>query len=111
MPTVREVMEHATLMMLVKVDLTGWPEHPGQAEPWDINRGRCVEWAELVCAGIPGAQMHEYDDCAPTWMLHTFVRLGGLYYDAEALGGVKRVRELPCFSHPWERGKPEDLAS
>ncbi len=91
-------MERATQVILARIDETGWPEHPGKAQPWDINQGRCVEWAELVCAGVPGTAMAEWDD-AQSGMLHTFVHLADRYYDAECLDGAADVTGLPCFRH------------
>jgi hypothetical protein len=104
----RTVMEEATRVMLQRINKNRWPDHPGQAEPWDINRGWCVDWARLVCARVPGAVMDEYDDTAAvddtaTDMLHTFVRLGGLCFDAECHDGVSAPTGLPCFSHPYDR--------
>lgn len=97
-----EVMARVTRLMLARVNRTGWPEHPGKAQPWDINRGRCVEWAELVARHVPGAVMCEWDD-AETGMLHTFVYYAGRYYDAECHEGAADVTGLPCFRHPFPR--------
>jgi hypothetical protein len=94
---VREVMEKATAVILGRIRQTGWPEHPGEPVPWDINRGRCVEWAELVCERVPTAVMAEWDDGD---MLHTFVVLRGRYYDADCTDGAADVTELPCFTRP-----------
>jgi hypothetical protein len=107
-PQARMVMEDATRVMLRRIDRRGWPDHPGRAEPWDINRGECVGWARYVCRSVPGAVMDEYDDSAAvddskTDMLHTFVRLDGLCYDAECHDGVPVPTDLPCFSHPYDR--------
>jgi hypothetical protein len=93
-------MARVTLVVLARIDQSGWPEHPGAAQPWDINRGRCVDWAELVCAAVPGAVMEEYDDGD---MLHTFVVLDGRLYDAECPDGVTDATSLPCFQHPYAR--------
>jgi hypothetical protein len=98
----RAVMEQATAEILRRIRETGRPAHPGEPQPWDINRGRCVDWAELVCDRIPGAEMDERDD-PHSGMLHTFVVLGGRCYDAECLDGVNDAAGLPCFSHPWAR--------
>jgi hypothetical protein len=99
------VMVAATQLILAEINATGWPEHPGPAEPWDINRGRCVDWARIVCQFLSGAQMEEHDDGD---MLHTFVVLGGRCYDAECPAGAGNVLDLPCFSHPYNRGSEED---
>lgn len=109
LPSVRSVMEAATAVTLRRIDVLDWPEHPKPAQPWDINRGWCVDWAQLVCARVPGATMEEYDACEPTWMLHTAVLYQGRYYDSECLDGVEAITGLPCFAHPWDRGTgPED---
>lgn len=92
----RAVMEQATREILERIRVTGWPIWPGQTPMlWDINHGMCVDWAEFVCDRIPGAVMGEYDDGE---MLHTFVVLGGRYYDAECLDGASDVAGLPVFS-------------
>jgi hypothetical protein len=36
-PQARMVMEEATRVMLRRINRRGWPDHPGRAEPWDIN--------------------------------------------------------------------------
>jgi hypothetical protein len=93
----RAVMEQATAEILARIRRTGWPDHPGEPVPWDINRGRCVEWAELVCDRVPTAVMAEWDDGD---MLHTFVVLRGRNYDADCIDGAADVTELPCFTRP-----------
>lgn len=92
------VMAEATRVMLERIREKGWPIQPGQTPlPWDITHGWCVDWAEFVCARIPGAVMAEHDDGD---MLHTFVVLGGRYYDAECPDGVTHVLRLPVFTLP-----------
>ncbi len=93
------VMEQATRTILALVRVTGWPDHEGEPTPADINHGRCVEWAELVCSQVPGAAMAEWDD-PPSGLLHTFVVLGGRYYDADCLDGADDVTSLPIFHDP-----------
>jgi hypothetical protein len=92
-------MEEATRVILGRIRRSGWPDHPGRPVPWDINRGRCVDWARLVCTGVPGAVMAEWDD-PQSGMLHTYIVLDGRYYDAECLDGARDVTGLPCLRYP-----------
>lgn len=92
------VMEQATAAVLALIRETGWPIQPGQVPvPWDITHGWCVDWAEFVCARVPGAVMAEHDDGD---MLHTFVVYAGRFYDAETPAGVRAVTRLPVFTSP-----------
>jgi hypothetical protein len=59
MDQTRAVMEEATRQILAQIRETGRPDHPGEPLPWDINRGRCVDWAELVCGQMRVAAMDE----------------------------------------------------
>ena len=92
----RTVMEQATRVLLGRIHRTGWPEHDGDPDPSDINGGRCVEWAELVCGSMPGAVLTEWDD-PQSGLLHTFVYWHTKYYDAEQPDGAADVTGLPIF--------------
>lgn len=94
-------MEDATSIVLTRIWATGWPEHDGEAQPWHINLGWCVDWARLVCARVSEAVMDEWDD-PDSEMLHTFVIVNGRYYDSECLDGALRVQDLPSFARPWQ---------
>lgn len=100
----RVIMEAATRVLIAEVARTGWPQHEGDAVPADINGGRCVEWAELVCARIPGSVMAEWDD-PQSGLLHTFVYWKGRYYDSERLDGATDVTGLPIF-HRYPGTRP-----
>jgi hypothetical protein len=89
----RDVMEAATQIVLARLRGTGHA-NPVQA---DINNGRCVDWAELVCGVIAGAVMTEWDD-PQSGLLHTFVHWQGRWYAAERLDGAADVTGLPIFS-------------
>jgi hypothetical protein len=89
-------MEEATRIVLGRIARTGWPEHDGEPCAADVNSGRCVEWAELVCAAVPGTQMVEWDDPA-SQLLHTFVYWQDRWYDAERPDGAADVTGLPIF--------------
>jgi hypothetical protein len=95
----RSVMEATTWVLLAWIRRTGWPDYTGAASPSDINHGRCVEWAEFVCASVPGAVMAEWDD-PPSGLLHTFVYWRGRYYDADCLDGVDSADRLPILRDP-----------
>ena len=95
-------MQRATHAVLARIAGAGGPEHPGSAQPRDINRGWCADWARLVCAAVPGAVMVEWDD-PQSGMLHTYVHLAGRYYDAECPDGAADVTGLPCFQRPSPR--------
>jgi hypothetical protein len=59
--------------------------------PWDINCGRCDEFADEIVARIPGALAIALGD---DWA-HICIRFNGFYYDAEEPYGVKHWRQLP----------------
>jgi hypothetical protein len=93
-------MKLATAAVLTEATRTGWPESRPEDPPERvINRGRCVEWAELVCAQAPGTVMAEWDD-PQSQLLHTFVYVPATrrYYDAECPGGAADVTGLPMFT-------------
>jgi hypothetical protein len=78
-----------------------------EPRPWDINNGRCEEFAESVAARVPGATATPaYDpELHPTredggWDCdHFVVEFAGRFYDAECHSGVERVRDLPIYRH------------
>lgn len=103
----RAVMEAATKVLLAWTRGQGWPEFDGQPTPRTLNHGRCVDWAELVCARVPGAVLAEWDD-PQSELLHTFVVYGGRCYDAECLDGAADVTGLPIFTWWVEEGRVPD---
>jgi len=95
----RAVMEGATQIVLSRMRGTGHPDPQPDGindSPADINSGRCVDWAELVCGVIAGAVMTEWDD-PQSGLLHTFVHWQGRFYDAERPDGAADVTGLPIF--------------
>jgi hypothetical protein len=90
---IRTVMERATTTVLALIRESGWPPHPGGPVPWDINRGRCVDWAQLVYPLIPGTVMAEWDDPRSA-ILHTFNVLGGRFYELEDVNSANAVADL-----------------
>jgi hypothetical protein len=65
--------------------------------PYSINDGCCYEWAEDVLAALPRVEIWEvpagFGDA-----FHAFVRIDGVFYDAECLTGVADYSELPIFA-------------
>jgi len=61
--------------------------------PFDINDGRCDEFADRVCELVPDAGV---------WDLgiehgHVCIKWNGRYYDAEEPEGVRHWRQLPII--------------
>jgi hypothetical protein len=82
-------------------------EDEGAPQLADINNGKCVDWAELVCGVIADAVMTEWDD-PQSGLLHTFVHWQGRFYDAERPDGAADVTGLPIFHRfPGTRSGPE----
>lgn len=69
-------------------------------DPYHINNGYCDEWADDVMALLPNRKVEiwetiwEYADTT-----HVFLRIDGIFYDAEAPQGVKDHMELPIFAN------------
>ncbi len=59
--------------------------------PYDINDGRCDEFAEVVIERVPGAV---FRDLGLEWG-HCVIEFDGRYYDAEEPEGVLHWRQLP----------------
>lgn len=76
-----------------------------EPHPWDINNGRCEEFAEAVAARVPGAEaipaydpeFHPARDDGGWDCDHFVVEFAGRFYDAECHSGVERVRDLPIY--------------
>lgn len=67
--------------------------------PRSVNNGNCGMWAYGATLACRHAQVYSVDrldlSCG-----HYFVKVGSLYYDAEAPGGVPHWSELPyCRRH------------
>lgn len=61
---------------------------------WDINNGRCDDFAEAVAARVTGAES------VPTSafgvdLAHQVILFGGRFYDAECHAGVTKLEDLP----------------
>ena len=69
--------------------------------PYDINNGYCSEWADSVFASLDTTT-----SIVEVWETpfgiadtsHTFIRIDGLFYDAECLTGVSDHMDLPIFT-------------
>jgi hypothetical protein len=91
--TVREVGEWVTLEL--------------GCSPYDVNDGRCEEWAGIVADRFGGESDSMYlvghEDLEPNSDLlgHIWLVKDGRHYDAECLDGVADWHDLPIFS-----GKP-----
>ena len=64
--------------------------------PYDINNGRCEDFAEAIVKKMPGAtsMWNDFDNDDPN---HCYVRYNGRYYDAECPEGVNSPDDLPIF--------------
>ncbi len=84
-------------------------ENAHVTDPRSINEGPCTEWAEdaeeALATEFPGLKVEvlcEEDVLEPQGLVlpnyyHTFLRVEGRYYDAEATGGVGGWQQLPFF--------------
>lgn len=106
--TLVTVLREVTAIMLQRLDADPPAYLRGkEPRPWDINNGRCEEFAETVAARVPGAAaLPAYDpDLHPAredggWDCdHFVVEFAGRFYDAECHSGVDRVRDLPIYRH------------
>lgn len=61
---------------------------------WDINNGRCDDFAEAVAARVAGAESVPASAFGAD-LAHQVVLFGGLFYDAECHVGVARLEDLP----------------
>jgi len=70
-------------------------------DAWHINNGYCSEWADKVFS-----QLLHTEHTVECWETifgfsntsHCFVRINGMFYDAECLNGVGDHMELPIFA-------------
>lgn len=76
---------------VIRALVAEWREHP-----WDINNGRCDEFAAEIARRVPGAVVWDL----PEEWTHVVIRYAGVYYDAEEPYGVPPWRQLPlCVRH------------
>ena len=61
---------------------------------WDINNGRCDDFAEAVAARVAGAESVPASGFGAD-LAHQVVLFGGRFYDAECHGGVQNLMDLP----------------
>lgn len=73
--------------------------------PQEINAGRCEDFAYAVLEllGDPPEVEHEIFPGRPSGT-HSYLTLGGRYFDAEAPMGVNAVRDLPVIKR-WLAGR------
>ena len=90
--------EMLTEMRTVGFDLKG--ERRYDASAWDINNGPCQEFAKMALEAMPerlrahavGRWVEELG--APN---HYVIYAGGRWYDAECIGGIEDVWQLPFY--------------
>lgn len=69
--------------------------------PWSINNGYCSEWADKAFS-----KFEDTENITECWETihghsstsHCFIRVNGMFYDAECLDGVYDHMDLPIFS-------------
>jgi hypothetical protein len=61
---------------------------------WDINNGRCDDFAEAVAARTVGAESVPASGFGAD-LAHQVVLFGGRFYDAECHKGVQNLMDLP----------------
>lgn len=75
--------------------------HPSQ-----INYGFCADFACAISEKFEQAEVYSDKDCDPDReYTHSFLELGGMYYDAECIEGVKNWWDLPIFKRQEEEMK------
>lgn len=72
-------------------------KHLPHVDPFHINMGHCYVWAWIVAAHVPQATLWSDSKRALGSPYHAFPRIGSLFFDSEAPGGVAAVAELGCF--------------
>lgn len=68
-----------------------------ELSPDVINNGFCADFACAVQERIRSARIVSDEDLGRDEYTHTFVQLGGRFYDAESPSGVDDWRNLPIF--------------
>jgi hypothetical protein len=71
-------------------------------KPWDVNHGRCADFAHIVEGDLLGkAEAHWVT--TRIFPSHCVVRIKDkghwLYYDAECLDGTTRLKDLPAWTN------------
>lgn len=69
--------------------------------PYQINNGYCNEWADTVFEEMAKTD-HVVESWETMWGIsecsHSFIRVNGIFYDAECTMGTKNYMGLPTFS-------------
>ena len=76
---------------------------------WDINNGRCDDFAEAVAARVEGAESVPATD-GDVDLAHQVVVWNGKYYDAECHDGVQKLADLPMAKNVG-RSRADVIAS
>jgi hypothetical protein len=90
--SVRTVLGALTETFLAEMRVSGFwlrAEIRYDARPWDINNGRCDEWAWAAHRLLGG------DVISDDELSHYALSLGGKVYDAQCLDGCSSMSELP----------------
>lgn len=67
-------------------------------DPYEINNGRCSEFAHAVVKQVPEAKVYaEPEEECPSQIGHEWVEYRGKFYDAECPYGVDDWQNLPIF--------------
>lgn len=76
--------------------------------PYEINNGGCEEWADTVLQRLSDSP-HAVEVWATPYFFadttHSFVRIDGLFYDAECPEGADDHMDLPIFRRLTEAGR------
>jgi hypothetical protein len=101
----RRILEQVTEELLSRMRRSGfYYEGVLRYDPlvWDINNGRCEEWASLAADRIP--------DSFPVWMdeQHCVLAYNGRFYDADCIDGEDDYQDLPMFAR-WYEDRPQPL--
>lgn len=75
--------------------------------PSHINNGYCADFATVIWEEFQhhcSVEILNNEDLTGEEYLHTFMKYGGLFYDAEAPNGVSDWRDLPFFKREKRSG-------
>lgn len=97
-----QILRKVTESMLDQMQEDGWYTSKGdyvhsRPLPWDINNGRCEEWAEAAKDALGRGESDFVEDMDPELydIAHIVLVLDGRYYDAQVPEGVDSLRDLP----------------
>lgn len=65
---------------------------------YEINNGRCNEFADEIVKMVDGAEAEWYDEVGEEKFCHCYIKFNGKYYDSECPRGVASNTLLPYYA-------------